>query len=167
MRHTTLLVTALALLVLGITGLAVVALLSGPLPNATPAYFPSKGQRIYYTGTDASGAIQYTVPGGLSGLGMMNAVACVGCHGVDGRGGRIRMMNTTVVIPDIRYSVLTSSRTDSGTVVAGWTDADIARAIRDGVEPDGQHLQAPMPRWNMSDSDLTDLIDYLKELDKR
>lgn len=77
------------------------------------------------------------------------------------------MMFATVDIPDIRYSVLTVARTDDGTTTPAWTDADIARAIRDGVEPDGQHLKAPMPRWAMSDADISAVIAYLKELSKQ
>ncbi len=74
------------------------------------------------------------------------------------------MMFGTVDIPDIRYSALSTPRTEDGTTVPGWSDADIARAIRDGVEPNGQPLKVPMPRWTMSDAELQDTIAYLKEL---
>ena len=39
--------------------------------------------------------------------------------------------------------------------------------IRDGLEPNGQSLKAPIPRWDMADAQLNDVIAYLKELDKR
>ena len=77
------------------------------------------------------------------------------------------MMFGAVEIPDIRYSVLTAPHSADGTTTPAWSDADIKRAIRDGVEPDGQRLKAPMPRWNMTDTELTDVISYLKELDTR
>ena len=70
-------------------------------------------------------------------------------------------------IPDIRYSALTSVRSEEGTSVPAWTDDDIRRSIRDGVEPSGQRLKAPMPRWRMTDQQLNDVIGYLKELDGR
>ena len=77
------------------------------------------------------------------------------------------MMFGTVDIPDIRYSTLTSARSDAGTTVPAWTESDIAHAIRDGVEPNGQPLKAPMPRWDMTDTQLSAVIGYMKELDGR
>ena len=74
------------------------------------------------------------------------------------------MMFSTVDVPDIRYSTLMTAQSDNGTTTPPWTDADIARAIRDGVEPSGQPLKAPMPRWAMSDADVQAVIAYLKEL---
>jgi mono/diheme cytochrome c family protein len=169
MKHKAMLTLAVALLLVGVAG---VVALSGPSsspPVSTNLAPPAAlGRLIYYTGADATGPIPRAVAGGgLSGLGMMSNVACVDCHGQDGRGGRIGMMFATVDIPDIRYSVLTAARTDDGTTTPAWTDADIARAIRDGVEPDGQHLKAPMPRWAMSDADVSAVIAYLKELSKQ
>jgi len=46
-----------------------------------------------------------------------------------------------------------------------YTDEDIKRAITEGIEPDGEPLDWPMPRWTMSDEDLDDLIEFLKTLD--
>jgi mono/diheme cytochrome c family protein len=168
MRHHTLLVTGIIAIVLGVTGLAVTFAVSSVYPGGSLAAYASIGQQIYYTGTDAQGPIPFSIAGGgMMGFGMVNGLTCAGCHGPDGRGGRVGTMYTTLTVPDIRYSTLTSSHTESGTVVPGWTDADIARAVRDGVDPSGQPLLAPMPRWNMSDTDMTDLIGYLKELDRR
>jgi cytochrome c oxidase subunit 2 len=156
-------IAAAILIVIGTIGLVAVSLSSGP----GGASFSSVGQRIYYTGADAAGPIPRTVAGGSMGFGMMGDSSCVGCHGEDGRGGRLGMMFGTLEIPDIRYSTLAAARTEEGTSTPAWTEADIARAIRDGVEPNGQALKAPMPRWAMSDADLADVIAYLKELSKR
>ena len=129
---------------------------------------PSNGQRSYCTGADATGPIPRTIAGrGMTGFGMMGNIACVDCHGEDGRGGRVGMMFGTIDIPDIRYLTLTTARSDNGTSIPAWTDSDITHAIRDGVEPNGQALKAPMPRWSISDDDVADVITYLKELDKR
>jgi len=46
-----------------------------------------------------------------------------------------------------------------------YTDETIKQAITEGVEPDGEPLDWPMPRWSMSDEDLNDLIEFLKTLD--
>lgn len=131
--------------------------------------FTSAGQRIYYTGADSQDRpIPRSIAGaGIMGYGMMGSAACVDCHGRDGRGGSVGMMFGTVEIPDVRYSVLAAPRSDNGTTTPGWSDGDIARAIVDGIEPNGQHLQAPMPRWNMTDSEIAQVIAYLKELDAK
>ena len=166
MKNTGLMVLALVVLAVGVVGMIVVfGLFGGPSAAGT---FSSAGQQIYYTGAGASGSIPRTiVGGGFTGLGMMGDVACVDCHGEDGRGGRVGMMFGSVDIPDIRYSTLSTTRSDNGTTVPAWTDSDITRAIRDGVEPNGQSLKAPMPRWAMTDAEIADVISYLKELSAR
>ncbi|MCG2808499.1 MAG: cytochrome c, partial [Coriobacteriia bacterium] len=80
---------------------------------------------------------------------------------------QVDMMYQSTEIPDIRYSSLTSPHTEDETETPGWTDAEIARAIREGIEPDGNRIKSPMPRWNMTDAEISDVIDYLKELDTR
>jgi cytochrome c oxidase subunit 2 len=164
MRTRGLLIAAAALIVVGAVGLIASTLSVSPGADSS---FASMGQRIYYTGADAAGPIPRTVAGGAMGFGMMGDSACVGCHGEDGRGGRLGTMFGALDIPDIRYSELTAAHTEEGTSTPAWTDADIVRAIRDGIEPNGQSLKAPMPRWAMSDADLADVIAYLKELSKR
>jgi len=166
MSNRTTLVWGIVLAALGLAGFA--ALWALAVPPASDGTISSAGQLIYYTGASESGPIPRTVAGGgMMGRGMMVNIACVDCHGDDGRGGRIGMMFGSVDIPDIRYSILTSPRSEDGTTVPAWSDRDIARAIRDGVEPDGQNLKAPMPRWDMTDAEVADVIAYLKELDER
>jgi hypothetical protein len=75
------------------------------------------------------------------------------------------MMMRGIGVPDVRYSALTSPHSEGDETEPGWTRDDIARAIRDGVEPDGKSLRAPMPRWDMTDGQVSDVIDYRKELD--
>lgn len=153
-------------LVVGAIGVTVVSGWLGGL--SLGGTFSSAGQRIYYTGADATGAIPRTIAGrGMMGFGMMGEVGCVGCHGEDGRGGRVGMMFGAIDIPDIRYSTLSTAHSEEGTTIPAWSDGDIARAIRDGVEPDGQPLKAPMPRWKMTDTQATAVIAYLKELTAR
>lgn len=165
MRHGGTGLWGLVLIAIGAIGIYVLSLPNAPIGASG---FASEGQRIYYTGTTLEGPIPRTVAGdGMAGSGMMGDVACVDCHGEDGRGGRVDMMFRTVDMPDIRYSTLSATRSEDGTTVPGWTDDDIARAIRDGVEPDGQPLKAPMPRWDMTDEEITDVISWLKELSAR
>jgi cytochrome c oxidase subunit 2 len=178
MRGRTTFVWGLVLVAVGLIGLALAlavgsgATLAGDGRSSAvggSGGFGSSGQRIYYTGLDASGrSIPRTITGrGMMGLGMMGAVTCVDCHSEDGRGGLVGMMYGSIEIPDIRYSALTAARSEDGTTEPGWSDSEIKRAIRDGIEPDGQRLRAPMPRWAMTDGELTDMIAYLKELDAR
>jgi cytochrome c oxidase subunit 2 len=166
MRNRGLLIWAVVALSVGAIGMA--AVVAGASRFASSAVFSSTGQRIYYTGAVEGGPIPRTTAGrGMTGLGMVGSVACVDCHGEDGRGGRVGMMSGALDIPDIRYSVLTAPRSEDGTTVPAWSDADIARAIRDGIEPNGQSLNAPMPRWHMTDAEVADVISYLKELSAR
>lgn len=163
-RH--LIVWAVIMLVAGATGL-VVALYTFGGQGVFGAY-SSVGQQIYYTGADAAGPIPRSIAGGgMMGLGMMGSLACIDCHGQDGRGGRVDMRVGSIDVPDIRYSTLSAAHSEGTQTIPAWSDGGIARAIRDGVEPDGQQLKAPMPRWSMTDEQIRDVIAYLKELSPR
>lgn len=182
-----LLVTGLLLVLVGALGGTITAVvlrtgtvIPGPIavessaPVSAVPYggFATNGERIYYTGVGHSGPIQIEWrPAGRFG-GMMSGrggagpagVGCVACHGQDGAGAALGMM-FDVQSADIRYESLTRPHADeTDSTVLGWTDADIARAIRDGMEPDGEALNPVMPRWKMDDIDMADLIGYLKEL---
>ena len=75
------------------------------------------------------------------------------------------MMFNFTTAPPIAYDVLTGTHDEhGGEAEAPWTDADIARAIRTGTEPNGNKLDAIMPHWDMSDTEMDALIDYLKTL---
>lgn len=168
MRQKAIAIWAFILIVTGTIGFGVVLVFGLDAPSS--GGFSSNGQRIYYTGADATGPIPRTVAGrGMMGFAMMGELACVDCHGEDGRGGRVGMMLGPVDISDIRYSTLNSPHAEDGESAPGpgWSDADIARAIRDGVEPNGERLRAPMPRWDMTDAQVSDVIQYLKELSAR
>jgi hypothetical protein len=45
-----------------------------------------------------------------------------------------------------------------------YTDASLARVIREGVGPNGRTLSDLMPRFNLDDAAMADLISYLKQL---
>ena len=121
--------------------------------------FRSNGERIYFTATSDRGtAITYTGGPASNGWMMMGGggrLACASCHGPDGRGGRHSMgMMQVMDSKDIRWSAL-----------EGEFDAEKFRlAVMEGLDPDGTHLKTDMPRWNISDDDLADLIVFLKTL---
>jgi mono/diheme cytochrome c family protein len=93
----------------------------------------------------------------------MHGGGCVSCHGEDGRGDVPVMMGTEIP-PDIRYHALTEEEHDEheGKEHPPYTDATIKRAITDGLNPAGEPLDYTMPRWQMSERDLDDLLEFLK-----
>jgi len=118
--------------------------------------FGSNGERIYFTATSSRDAsISYT--GGPANFGMMGngRLACASCHGAGGKGGKHDMGSMQEMdAKDIRWSAL-----------QGEFDADkFALAVRSGQDPDGTSLKNDMPRWNMGNEDLADVIAYLKTL---
>jgi len=119
--------------------------------------FRSNGERIYFTATSERGTeITYTGGPLSSGWMMMGGrLACVSCHGPYGRGGRHSMgMMQVMDSKDIRWSVLQPE-----------FDAEKFRlAVVKGQDPDGTQLKPDMPRWNISNDDLADLIAFLKTL---
>jgi len=119
--------------------------------------FRSNGERIYFTATSERGtAITYTSGPASSGWMMGGGrLACASCHGTDGRGGVHSMgMMQTMDAKDTRWSAL-----------QGEFDAEKFRlAVTKGQDPDGTQLNADMPRWNIGNDDLADLIAYLKTL---
>ena len=132
--------------------------------------FDSNGKRIYYTATsDRETPITYT--GGPS-MGMMmmgGNLACVSCHGTDGRGGEHMMHMEIMTAPDIRWSELSGSHhkeeeAESGHHHEEYDFKAFKNAVENGKHPDGDELSDEMPRWSMSDDDLKDLMGYLKSL---
>ncbi len=51
--------------------------------------------------------------------------------------------------------------------IAGWSDAELARAIREGIRPDGSLIGPPMPfamYRGLSDADLMAMVAYLRSV---
>jgi mono/diheme cytochrome c family protein len=62
---------------------------------------------------------------------------------------------------------VSSNITPGASGLKGWTDAEIARAIREGISRNGSPLKPPMAfAWykNISDDDMKALIAYLRSL---
>ncbi|MBD2654560.1 cytochrome c [Synechocystis sp. FACHB-383] len=137
--------------------------------NGNPAMaqqqiFASNGERIYFTTTSDRGtnitATGIISSGGIMGNGGMmgnSFLTCASCHGSDGRGGVHTMMGMQRInAPDIRWSALKDEFID---------DEKFRLAIAEGQDPDGEKmLNRDMPRWQMGDEDLADLIGFLKTL---
>ncbi len=161
MRHTGLLITALILLGVGAFGLLAVEALT---PVAT-FYRPglggagpsaANGQRVYQSGMDANGREipRSAIPPSQGAL-MRGGGGCASCHGANGRGGTVTMRMGYIGAPDITYRALTNE---------GYADTKTYRAIRYGIDANSKPLDPAMPRWQMTDSEVKDVVAYLKEL---
>ena len=120
--------------------------------------FTSNGQRIYFTAASSSG-VRITYTGGPGGM-MQGPLACVNCHGSEGHGGRVNFMMQTFDVPDITWPILTGQYEDH----QPYTEGTVKQAITQGVDPAGNSLEYPMPRWQMSAQDLNDLVAFIKTL---
>ena len=117
--------------------------------------FSSNGQRIYFTAKSASGQ-PITYSGG-PGTMMSGRLTCVNCHGSEGHGGRVTLMMQSFDVPNIAWPELTADD-------PSYTEETLKRAITQGLDPDGDPLKYPMPRWQISDPDLNDLVGFIKTL---
>jgi hypothetical protein len=132
------------------------------------------GEAIYRRGVLGSGApLEGRRDGGLVTRGA--DASCVSCHQRSGLGsaeGRIS-------IPPITGEYLFHPRAADPSRPAlpyvesvrgdrePYTDETLARAIREGVDPDGRPLNWLMPRFALGDADMAKLIGYLKALGAR
>src|SRR5574340_1017723 len=127
------------------------------------------GQSIYRDGLLLSGEpVRAVVQKGvvLSGA----EAACVNCHRRSGLGGS---EGQTPVRPIAGRLLFTSSQTRrarrwKGTTGAAarpaYTRADLARALRDGIDPNGRVLDPLMPRYALSDAEVDQIHAYLAGL---
>ena len=132
---------------------------TGPLQG-----YASNGETVYFTGVNDRGErIPFT--GGPMWL-SMDGGGCASCHRPNGRGGFPVKMGTEIP-SDILYETLTSEEMEHGgeETHPPYTDETIKRAITEGFEPDGEPMDLTMPRWQMSERDLDDLLEFLKTLD--
>ena len=133
--------------------------------------FNSNGKQIYFTATSNRGtAISYQ-GGPTTGMMMSGNLACVSCHGTDATGGKHTMHMETMDAPDIRWSALSSGHHGKGEADSlkqhheeVYTFESFKNSVENGKHPDGDELKKDMPRWQMSDADLKDVMNYLKSL---
>lgn len=135
---------------------------------STGGGYESNGERIYFSATSDRGTRVRSSGGPSFGGMMMGRLACASCHGSDGAGGQHWMHMQPMDAPDIRWSVLASAEHgghgEHGEGEAPYDEASFKLAVREGLTSGGEPLSREMPRWEMSDADLEDLIDFLKTL---
>jgi cytochrome c oxidase subunit II len=119
--------------------------------------YTSAGEKIYLTSVNESGEI-VTPVSGMGSLGMMSnmmrPIACANCHAINGKGGFLFPDNKTASA-DIRWEELKK---------AGFDEAKFKKAVTEGLDEKGERLSVWMPRWDIPDKDLNELITYLKSL---
>jgi mono/diheme cytochrome c family protein len=126
----------------------------------TPAEL--RGRQIYRQGESESGrGVTARIGDGEFGATLF---ACATCHGADGRG----VTEGSVEPADVRWSALANILVPPdgrGRRRQRYDEASFARAVRHGVDAGGNRLSPVMPRYQMADADLADLLAYLKRLD--
>jgi len=85
-----------------------------------------------------------------------------------GQGGRVFPLHEGE--PDGATSVAANITSSSAAGIGAWSDAEIGRAIREGIARDGHQLKPPMAFGfyaGLKDSDLKDIIAYLRTVPPR
>lgn len=96
-------------------------------------------------------------------------MGCGNCHtaqGPDGPDMTRELAGNGPLIDNEMMRVYPPNITPAGDV-GGWSDADLIRAIREGVRPDGRVLGPPMPfelYRRLSDTDVTAVVAFLRTL---
>ena len=143
------------------------------LPECATAAVPaSAGESIYLRGVLGSGA---PLAGTQESAGTSTQgadAACVNCHQRSGLGST----EGSIFIPPITSDYLFHDHAHGGDAPplpygdsthgnrSAYTPATLARAIREGVDPEGRTLSSLMPRYALDDADMGALVEYLKSL---
>ena len=121
-----------------------------------------RGKEIYLRGNSLSGREitgrigEVEVPG--------STVSCGGCHGLRGEGkteGSVTAGNLTW--PNLLKPYGHTHPT--GRTHGPFNESSFIRAVINGIDSSNNELLAAMPRYNLSASDMSDLIAYLKRID--
>jgi cytochrome c553 len=100
---------------------------------------------------------------------MNGVVACGNCHVARGPQGQPlfeRGLSGGMVFDEPPFRAVASNLTpDAATGIGRWTDAQLAKAIREGIRPDGTVIGPPMPiefYRHLSDDDTVALIAFMR-----
>lgn len=93
-------------------------------------------------------------------------MGCGNCHTPMGPEGPMAGMDLagTLIVDEGGMKAYSANITPGGRV-AGWSDAELAKAIREGIRPDGTVIGPPMPFMfykHISDNDLAAIVAYIR-----
>ena len=134
-----------------------------------PSTFSSNGERIYFTGKSESGKpVKAYGTGSHSSMHrQMHGGGCAACHGADRQGLR-QFPFFWQKTPALTAQALFESQDHEHSGSSdhdhdSYTKESLRIAIIEGVNPSGKPLGGDMPRWEMDEQDMDDLIRYLQE----
>jgi hypothetical protein len=153
----------LAMLTAGASGAA-------PRLSAASAEQLQAAERLYRQGVLPSGKPLLAEREGAKPM-QGQAAACVNCHLRSGLGtveGRILIPPITAkyLFRPVSASAVTMAQPPTnarGTMRSRYTAATLARAIREGIDPDGRRFDYLMPRYALDDASMSVTIDYLRQ----
>jgi ABC-type branched-subunit amino acid transport system substrate-binding protein len=123
------------------------------------------GRKIYLEGESPTGReISAEIGAGARLPG--SAVPCANCHGEEGLG----RPEGGLLPPEVTWSQLTKPYGHlhpNGRRHASFSDKSVARAVAEGLDPDGNRLDPGMPRYSMPAEDMASLIAYLRRLEEQ
>lgn len=167
MQRSTMLLIGIFLLITGAVGLIFFFLgprhgmmgdmMDGMMGTGQERRYASAGERIYQAGIGFDGRP-------IKNSHRMEGVGCAMCHGREGQGMRMMMME----VPPLKWDYLSDpeGHNHPGRSHPPFNEAAFKVCILAGKDPAGNTLSAMMPRWEMSGRDMDSLIEYLKSLDK-
>jgi hypothetical protein len=138
--------------------------------GATPAKAPA-GEILYRYGLMPSGEpVLATREGGATLKGL--DAACVNCHRRSGLGSSEGRITIPPIAGPYLYIARGKSLEQQGVPFVdterlnheAYTDESLARAIREGIGATGKPLNYLMPRYQIDDATVAELVDYLKGL---
>lgn len=134
-----------------------------PVPGPYQQPYDSNGSSIYHTLITLSGesiAAKSDTMGGP----MHQNLNCASCHGATGLGGYLAMGNRSKVVPAIDRETLWKEIGGGELLRPAYTEATLGQAITQGINSAQRPLDKTMPRFQLKEGDLRDLISYLKTL---
>ena len=137
----------------------------------TAARAGDPGEVLYQQGLLPSGEPIRAVREGNAAMEGADA-ACVNCHRRSGLGSGEGLITIPPIAGPYLFAPRTKSLEELGIpFVEGvrlnreaYTDASLARVIRDGIDSDGKTLNYLMPRYRLDDDAMAALIGYLKDM---
>jgi hypothetical protein len=101
--------------------------------------------------------------------------ACMNCHRRSGLGTVEGQIYVPPVTPQYLFRPMSvpaaQMRRSSGQtrrpVRSPYTPATLARALREGIDPDGRRFDYLMPRYPLDEASMSELIAYLRQLSRR